>query len=71
MRNGEIENLYVDVYLTFPDQYKCLCIDCSTSSYELKFKDLRSMKEFLDKFKTNLDKEHIDFNLDDENLRLY
>lgn len=29
------------------------------------------MKEFLDKLQANLDKERIDFNLENENLKLY
>lgn len=29
------------------------------------------MKEFLDKLQKNLEKERIDFNLEDENLKLY
>ena len=46
-------------------------MECNTNSYEIKFKDVRSIRDFLDKLKRNLEQEKIDFNLQDDNLKKY
>lgn len=53
--SNTISDLYIIVELSIPDKGKFLCFESSVNHYEIKFKDLKTLKDFLAKLKQNLE----------------
>ena len=54
------------ISLNFPDKGTVLCFSNEIKQYIIKFTSLKSSKSFLSKLKENMDKQHLDFEIEDD-----
>ena len=52
------------VQLSFPDRQKYLCFESNVDHYQVKFTNLRKVKEFLGKLQRNLEAQELKVSID-------